>query len=833
MKLHENFGLTGFHTSIATTFCIDFEAYESVALSRLRAAGCNNNLVVADAGMLTQALETAVTLPPSLAASRYTATGARSPGVFHPKLLLQIGRERGRLLVGSANLTAPGLGGNFEVAGVVDTQTDDEASKSIVAAAWQYVRTHLDLSEIALSHQVGWMLGRAPWLEQSVAGKTPVMLDSGGSAMFLAGDGSAGLASRFADLIDQRPVRRLVCISPYWDNDLRALRGLADLLAAGRVAVVIGGSAPSFPGQAAGILDGLQLYDMEALLDLRKRRFVHAKVFVAQTDAADHVLFGSANCTTAALAERGFGWANDEACLYRRMAAGEAMKRLGLEAVLKKAARLDPADVQYRAGEQDTLSKKWLPRNPGRFEYVSGRLDWWPASGMAGGGATLELLATDRTPQLCLSTPLPAQQPGCCSYRLTELPAAATYARMRLDEVVSAPAPIVRLDVLRQLVREPHSPQVQRQIDRLEQHREEGLWLLEVFDLLASLEAQQIQGSHVGARPARPAAGVGAGAGAGEQVEYRTLTYAQFVANRRERGAIALTVRNDLVGSELGGVVRFLNQAIGLAASTLSVGSHEDQDATVSFESSLVEEELDDGADGPGSAPDTHNDAANAPKRRQTTSFDPAVSLAVANRDKIAAAVNQATQSLRASPSSVNLSVHDLVRLRIVILVVLVAARPSDGQTTMPAQQVLSATVRPEWPRLVGSLLSAMFGGEKAAIRRLQIDPTEGGWPTELIHCWACCAWSINAARQALEGQKRSSKLAKLLDTLRPSVYRAFELQPEQLADEEFMRIYASMSNRFAVRLKLDQTQLDHMHRVELERLTVRRAALPMSSVSV
>ena len=45
MKLYERFGDSGFHTSIVTTFGVDFDTYENVALPRFRGAGCNNRAV--------------------------------------------------------------------------------------------------------------------------------------------------------------------------------------------------------------------------------------------------------------------------------------------------------------------------------------------------------------------------------------------------------------------------------------------------------------------------------------------------------------------------------------------------------------------------------------------------------------------------------------------------------------------------------------------------------------------------------------------------------------------------------------------------------------------
>lgn len=57
MRLYDRFADKEFHTSIATSFGIDFDAYESIVLPRLRGAGCRNNIVIADGRMLCFGME--------------------------------------------------------------------------------------------------------------------------------------------------------------------------------------------------------------------------------------------------------------------------------------------------------------------------------------------------------------------------------------------------------------------------------------------------------------------------------------------------------------------------------------------------------------------------------------------------------------------------------------------------------------------------------------------------------------------------------------------------------------------------------------------------------
>ena len=75
MKLYDLYSDKGFHTSVATSFGLDFDAYEAIVLPRLKGAGCRNNIVVPDSRMLTYALSDVSRLP-ALAGSAYTVIGA-------------------------------------------------------------------------------------------------------------------------------------------------------------------------------------------------------------------------------------------------------------------------------------------------------------------------------------------------------------------------------------------------------------------------------------------------------------------------------------------------------------------------------------------------------------------------------------------------------------------------------------------------------------------------------------------------------------------------------------------------------------------------------------
>src|SRR5690242_10089245 len=107
ISLHKDVSSGGWHSSIVTTYSVDPTFYDMYLERQLRAYGSENNILMADAGMLKIALNT---MPDafSAAGSRYAVVPVTVAGAFHPKVHLRIGRQRAKLVVGSANATAAG-----------------------------------------------------------------------------------------------------------------------------------------------------------------------------------------------------------------------------------------------------------------------------------------------------------------------------------------------------------------------------------------------------------------------------------------------------------------------------------------------------------------------------------------------------------------------------------------------------------------------------------------------------------------------------------------------------------------------------------------------------
>ena len=98
---------------------------------------------------------------------RYLLQPARVQGVFHPKLYLFASKKKGKLFIGSANLTKSGLSTNAEIMGCYEFDLDkDEIFKPLFNMAYKYIdamTSKID-GNSNLKRNLNYMVSEAKWL---------------------------------------------------------------------------------------------------------------------------------------------------------------------------------------------------------------------------------------------------------------------------------------------------------------------------------------------------------------------------------------------------------------------------------------------------------------------------------------------------------------------------------------------------------------------------------------------------------------------------------------------------------------------------------------------
>ncbi len=397
-NLFVDFKEGGYHSSILSTYSVDPAFYDASLQFRLRTQGCLNNLLIADAAMLGQALEI---LPEAFqnAGRKYLIAPITSAACFHAKLALRYGKSKAKLTIGSANVTSAGWAGNLELisslAWQAGTDNDSLAHQSLIIRAHQWLTSLLGNDDGNVAYKLELLRNQSPWLESdNVAAKGPFHLADGSEIDLLVSDPSheTGLADRMLNLVGEK-IDRLAIISPYWDSQLTALKrlhaavGCPDL----RVFIALNSRNPSrsstFPADAMGGLTPI-FHPIQSEGE-NSNRFLHAKMFLFQSAEHDFFFSGSANCTTAALGTAGKPGVNHECLLYRKMPRGTVEQHLNLsfKSTIASSKIAAPPENEPSAGPEAFAA--------GSVERRDGRLYWLRSSNAPNSPVSIQIGETD------------------------------------------------------------------------------------------------------------------------------------------------------------------------------------------------------------------------------------------------------------------------------------------------------------------------------------------------------------------------------------------------------------------------------------------------------
>lgn len=816
MKLFERYKDRGYHTCITTTFGIEFDAYEQIVLPRLRAVGCYNNLVLADQTMLNHAVTRSFGLP-VYAGRHYSIAGIAAKGVFHPKLTLQIGQEQGRMMIGSANISASGLAGNLEMVGQLEIPKGEGVSGNpesgearLIAAALAYLRETMDLHDPTSQCHLQWMMAHTPWIQEiTPAPGLEILADGTGAALLTSSSStSVSIGQRYEELISERPVERLIVISPYWDHDLGAVRQLAERLDAQRVALLIDKNTGKFPAEALAQLPRAEIYDLRALPESGgAERFIHAKAFIAETPDADHLLFGSANCTRNALGVGPAGGVNHETCLYRRLPPKTLLDQLRLTTVIAPNNTVAVSDVPpFEIGDEILPAKESRP-SPGTFDCQSDLLSWRLAPGIPP-DAQIELFDQhgDR-----LTAKLIRQadgREGVQRYLISDANDRPGLARVRCsDGTISAPAVVRLMDVLHDVIRERRDKSSEKTIRRLAAATEAGLWFWEVLFELQQGIRKQVSELATGRMTQAPTADV-----PDDETSYEPVSYQQFIEGRQQRGTHSPLERNSLAGSDFSLARDCLNRINGKVIQPKDAPERDDASTSSSLDRG---DETEDGAGAiehgqefemAGEEPPADRAAEEAAKVARNRQ-------AMADRGRVVSEVDAFIKRLRAK-RGISLDSHDLFCFRAMLTILATLGQPGGKEAEITDIQVLPLSSQNDaWPTLMGKLLYLMFKARKPAVRDLTIDDHHDQLPDDIMECWVMAMWSVQACRFAADNVlgKDGSGLWNFGD-LAVWVYTWTLPGLEGVPEDKLTAEYERVNQRYAVHLGLDPQAIRASH---------------------
>ncbi len=693
----------------------------------------------------------------------------------------------------SANLTISGLAGNLEVVGELRMRMADQRLAPVMRQALEFLEQFVHPAEHGARKQLEWARTRSPWLREANSA------DAFAPAQLLTSGEDSGIGQRFLELVAQEPVQRLIIASPYWDPDLSAVRFLTRTLNPRKTALVVDTRRGLFPG-TQGVK--AKLHDVSPLAQPRNR-FAHAKVVIAQTKQADHVLFGSPNCTTAALGTDARAGSNVEAALYKRMSPGAAVQALELALVLDLPAVDEREIAVYELNEGIPLDEAAV-RQAGRFQVVGLKLSWTPSAEFDDADAVVELL--DVKQELVVSLP-PSGGQGVRTY-LLEPTASPRFARVRAGDHLSAVAIVHIEQALMDNLRPTKNKRIQEGLDMLEGGDIEGLYLYEALELIDNAERELARRAMGGGR---------ARGGRNQGIENPLMTYDEFMRARVPAAAQArdLLPSNSLASSHTNEVRALLNAMIGVDDGKLQIDEVDKATTEMPLgmgdEISNGEQALEEGIEiaQPVAGPQSHN----APP--------PLAVIRAADTERaILDSVGSFNKRIAKAAGEREFTTRDLLRVRLLLTVILASGSKKLLRRTAVAPSerppVLLAKGDVGWPRLAGQVLFTLFAtraGGLPLIRQVKV-PNEAGIeiPVDILECFATCFWTVAALVLARDERNSPTEVAQRAQQRAEEIYSSTILEVDDLMSEPVMKVLDALGVRYAQRLGVSQNAVLELH---------------------
>ena len=297
LDLHKLLDSASYDHAIVLTYAFDPLFLENYCLANLQGLhNCKSISVFVDRGVYDKIIGSSHADRPKQANLRYLLHPISVPGVFHPKLILLASSTKGRLLVGSANFTRPGLTANAELVAAYDFQANDhEEFGPILRSAFRFARAISDRWPARnLTSNLQEMLRECPWLEAGQTKCENVELLTNLNAPLLS-----QLMSRVSGGIDSVSI-----VSRYFDETSQILETLVRETAARKIQLFTQNHCTNLNPewlQHPLVKNGtVEIYLADYSSDDRNQS-LHGKAIALRSSEGCLFAFGSANCTTPAL----------------------------------------------------------------------------------------------------------------------------------------------------------------------------------------------------------------------------------------------------------------------------------------------------------------------------------------------------------------------------------------------------------------------------------------------------------------------------------------------------------------------------------------------------
>ena len=300
---------SGYDIALMTTFNFEIPYFERAVLYQLTAHNVKTISLYVDASELNKSVRE---VDSCHIGRRYMVNPVRLNGSFHPKVVLLLGEKKAKLIVASANITTSGYAINNEVYSCITYSVKEPQYLDVICDAINFF-VELDKLSPQLDSETIKEITAYPYYRRAPKNGDISLVHN--------------LNAPILDQVTEKITEKINAINvavPYYDPSLAALSTLKKAFPDAGSHLFIQNSRSTFPKEyndENGVTENIDIFGR--FLDNESGSFYHGKVFLFKGEEHDYILYGSANCTMAALALTHASNGNIECCFLTKGESGE------------------------------------------------------------------------------------------------------------------------------------------------------------------------------------------------------------------------------------------------------------------------------------------------------------------------------------------------------------------------------------------------------------------------------------------------------------------------------------------------------------------------------
>jgi hypothetical protein len=282
--------LSGYDIALMTTFNFEISFFERAILNRLYANDVRSISLYIDSKEFTKALRE---VNDSHIGRKYMVNSVNITSSFHPKVILLLGENKAKLFVGSGNIKTSGYVINNEIFNHIEYSPEKPECLDVIYAA---INFFVNINDITYQ------------LDNSILHEARELVyyhnarENG--EIYLLHNMHQSILKQVQDRIDET-LESISIAVPYYDNELLALSSLKKVYGEADIHLYIQNEKSTFPvkfNNNNNIVTNIDLFEgFKDNLSGSSNNFYHGKVFLFKTAKKSYILYGSVNCTQAAL----------------------------------------------------------------------------------------------------------------------------------------------------------------------------------------------------------------------------------------------------------------------------------------------------------------------------------------------------------------------------------------------------------------------------------------------------------------------------------------------------------------------------------------------------